>query len=89
MVELPDAYYTVVVHGDYDWEIRMSTYAIPGYTKFDKQYVSAYEAYSDGTTLFSRKGQTPTVSKNRDAILSVIIVVLLEERDLTSWQKQH
>lgn len=24
MVELPDAYYTVVVHGDYDWEIRMS-----------------------------------------------------------------
>lgn len=56
MVELPDAYYTVVEHGDYDWEIRMSTYAIPGYTKFDKQYVSAYEAYSDGTTLFSRKG---------------------------------
>lgn len=166
MVELPDAYYTVVEHGDYDWEIRMSTYAIPGYTKFDKQYVSAYEAYSDGTTLFSRKGQTPTVSKNRAAflkearknrnnhyamytynihkfitwcfvqvavlaltksqigantsnssntglfnlnsnnglsnangnvstlkhnyqILSVIIVVLLEERDLTSWQKQH
>lgn len=69
MVELPDAYYTVVEHGDYDWEIRMSTYAIPGYTKFDKQYVSAYEAYSDGTTLFSRKGQTPTVSKNRDAFL--------------------
>lgn len=65
MVELPDAYYTVVEHGDYDWEIRMSTYAIPGYTKFDKQYVSAYEAYSDGTTLFSRKGQTPTVNKNR------------------------
>lgn len=64
MVELPDAYYTVVEHGDYDWEIRMSTYAIPGYTKFDKQYVSAYEAYSDGTTLFSRKGQTPTVSRN-------------------------
>lgn len=69
MVELPDAYYTVVVHGDYDWEIRMSTYAIPGYTKFNKQYVSAYEAYSDGTTLFSRKGQTPTVNKNRDAFL--------------------
>lgn len=69
MVELPDAYYTVVEHGDYDWEIRMSTYAIPGYTKFDKQYVSAYEAYSDGTTLFSRKGQTPTVSKTRDAFL--------------------
>lgn len=69
MVELPDAYYTVVEHGDYDWEIRMSTYAIPGYTKFDKQYVSAYEAYSDGTTLFSRKGQTPTVNKNRDAFL--------------------
>lgn len=65
MVELPDAYYTVVVHGDYDWEIRMSTYAIPGYTKFNKQYVSAYEAYSDGTTLFSRKNQTPTVSKDR------------------------
>lgn len=69
MVELPDAYYTVVEHGDYDWEIRMSTYAIPGYTKFDKQYVSAYEAYSDGTTLFSRKGQTPTVNKNRDTFL--------------------
>lgn len=69
MVELPDAYYTVVEHGDYDWEIRISTYAIPGYTKFDKQYVSAYEAYSDGTTLFSRKGQTPTVDKNRDAFL--------------------
>lgn len=69
MVELPDAYYTVVEHGDYDWEIRMSTYAIPGYTKFDKQYVSAYEAYSDGTTLFSRKGQTPAVSKNRYAFL--------------------
>lgn len=69
MVELPDAYYTVVEHGDYDWEIRMSTYAIPGYTKFDKQYVSAYEAYSDGTTLFSRKGQTPAVNKNRDAFL--------------------
>lgn len=69
MVELPDAYYTVVEHGDYDWEIRISTYAIPGYTKFDKQYVSAYEAYSDGTTLFSRKGQTPTVNKNRDAFL--------------------
>lgn len=69
MVELPDAYYTVVEHGDYDWEIRISTYAIPGYTKFDKQYVSAYEAYSDGTTLFSRKGQTPTVNKNRDASL--------------------
>lgn len=69
MVELPDAYYTVVEHGDYDWEIRMSTYAIPGYTKFDKQYVSAYEAYSDGTTLFSRKGQTPTVNKNRNAFL--------------------
>lgn len=70
MVELPDAYYTVVVHGDYDWEIRMSTYAIPGYTKFDKQYVSAYEAYSDGTTLFSRKNQTPTVSKNRITFLA-------------------
>ena len=70
MVELPDAYYTVVEHGDYDWEIRMSTYAIPGYTKFDKQYVSAYEAYSDGTTLFSRKGQTPTVSKNRITFLA-------------------
>lgn len=69
MVELPDAYYTVVEHGDYDWEIRISTYAIPGYTKFDKQYVSAYEAYSDGTTLFSRKGQTPTINKNRDAFL--------------------
>lgn len=69
MVELPDAYYTVVEHGDYDWEIRISTYAIPGYTKFDKQYVSAYEAYFDGTTLFSRKGQTPTVNKNRDAFL--------------------
>lgn len=69
MVELPDAYYTVVEHGDYDWEIRISTYAIPGYTKFDKQYVSAYEAYSDGTTLFSRKGQTPTVNKNRDVFL--------------------
>ena len=69
MVELPDAYYTVVEHGDYDWEIRISTYAIPGYTKFDKQYVSAYEAYSDGTTLFSRKGQTPTVNKHRDAFL--------------------
>lgn len=70
MVELPDAYYTVVEHGDYDWEIRMSTYAIPGYTKFDKQYVSAYEAYSDGTTLFSRKGQTPTVSKGRITFLA-------------------
>ncbi len=70
MVELPDAYYTVVEHGDYDWEIRMSTYAIPGYTKFDKQYVSAYEACSDGTTLFSRKGQTPTVSKNRITLLA-------------------
>lgn len=70
MVELPDAYYTVVEHGDYDWEIRMSTYAIPGYTKFDKQYVSAYEAYSDGTTLFSRKGQTPAVSKNRITLLA-------------------
>lgn len=69
MVELPDAYYTVVEHGDYDWEIRISTYAIPGYTKFDKQYVSAYEAYSDGTTLFSRKGQTPTANKNRDTFL--------------------
>lgn len=70
MVELPDAYYTVVEHGDYDWEIRMSTYAIPGYTKFDKQYVSAYEAYSDGTTLFSRKNQTPTVDKNRITFLT-------------------
>ena len=70
MVELPDAYYTVVEHGDYDWEIRMSTYAIPGYTKFDKQYVSAYEAYSDGTTLFSRKNQTPTVNKNRITFLT-------------------
>lgn len=70
MVELPDAYYTVVEHGDYDWEIRMSTYAIPGYTKFDKQYVSAYEAYSDGTTLFSRKKQTPTVNKNRITFLA-------------------
>lgn len=70
MVELPDAYYTVVEHGDYDWEIRMSTYAIPGYTKFNKQYVSAYEAYSDGTTLFSRKGQTPTVNKNRITFLA-------------------
>lgn len=70
MVELPDAYYTVVEHGDYDWEIRMSTYAIPGYTKFDKQYVSAYEAYSDGTTLFSRKNQTPTVNKNRITFLA-------------------
>lgn len=70
MVELPDAYYTVVVHGDYDWEIRMSTYAIPGYTKFNKQYVSAYEAYSDGTTLFSRKNQTPTVNKNRIIFLA-------------------
>lgn len=70
MVELPDAYYTVVVHGDYDWEIRMSTYAIPGYTKFNKQYVSAYEAYSDGTTLFSRKNQTPTVNKNRITFLA-------------------
>lgn len=70
MVELPDAYYTVVEHGDYDWEIRMSTYAIPGYTKFNKQYVSAYEAYSDGTTLFSRKNQTPTVNKNRTTFLA-------------------
>lgn len=70
MVELPDAYYTVVVHGDYDWEIRMSTYAIPGYTKFNKQYVSAYEAYSDGTTLFSRKNQTPTVNKSRITFLA-------------------
>lgn len=70
MVELPDAYYTVVEHGDYDWEIRMSTYAIPGYTKFDKQYVSAYEAYSDGTTLFSRRGQTPTASKSRITFLA-------------------
>lgn len=70
MIELPDAYYTVVEHGDYDWEIRMSTYAIPGYTKFNKQYVSAYEAYSDGTTLFSRKYETPTVNKNRITFLT-------------------
>ena len=37
MVELPDAYYTVVVHGDYDWEIRMSLYPLEGYTKFSKK----------------------------------------------------
>ena len=47
MVELPDAYYTVVVHGDYDWEIRMSLYPLEGYTKFSKKYCSAYEAYRD------------------------------------------
>lgn len=69
MVELPDAYYTVVEHGDYDWEIRMSPYAIKGYTKFNKQYVSAYEAYSEDSTLYSRKGQVPTVNTSRDTFL--------------------
>lgn len=54
MVELPDAYYTVVVHGDYDWEIRMSLYPLEGYTKFSKKYCSAYEAYRDGSTLYSK-----------------------------------
>lgn len=38
MVELPDAYYTVVVHGDYDWEIRMSLYPLEGYTNTTSKY---------------------------------------------------
>lgn len=65
MVELPDAYYTVVVHGDYDWEIRMSLYPLEGYTKFSKKYCSAYEAYRDGSTLYSIRNQVPTVNTNR------------------------
>lgn len=69
MVELPDAYYTVVTHGDYDWEIRMSPYALEGYTKFDKQYVSAYEAYVVDNKMYSRKNIIPTVSKARSVFL--------------------
>jgi hypothetical protein len=70
MVELPDAYYTVVVHGDYDWEIRMSLYPLEGYTKFSKKYCSAYEAYRDGSTLYSIRNQVPTVNTNRTTFLT-------------------
>lgn len=70
MVELPDAYYTVVVHGDYDWEIRMSLYPLEGYTKFSKKYCSAYEAYRDGSTLYSIRNQAPTVNTNRATFLT-------------------
>lgn len=70
MVELPDAYYTVVVHGDYDWEIRMSLYPLEGYTKFSKKYCSAYEAYRDGSTLYSIRNQVPTVNTNRATFLT-------------------
>lgn len=70
MVELPDAYYTVVVHGDYDWEIRMSLYPLEGYTKFSKKYCSAYEAYRGGSTLYSIRNQVPTVNTNRTTFLT-------------------
>jgi hypothetical protein len=70
MVELPDAYYTVVVHGDYDWEIRMSLYPLEGYTKFSKKYCSAYEAYRDGSTLYSIRNQVPAVSTSRTTFLT-------------------
>lgn len=70
MVELPDAYYTVVVHGDYDWEIRMSLYPLEGYTKFSKKYCSAYEAYRDGSTLYSIRNQVPTVNTNKATFLT-------------------
>lgn len=70
MVELPDAYYTVVVHGDYDWEIRMSLYPLEGYTKFSKKYCSAYEAYRDGSTLYSIRNQVPTVNTIRATFLT-------------------
>lgn len=70
MVELPEAYYTVVVHGDYDWEIRMSLYPLRGYTKFSKKYCSAYEAYEDGSTLYSIREQVPTVNTDRATFLA-------------------
>lgn len=60
----------VVVHGDYDWEIRMSLYPLEGYTKFSKKYCSAYEAYRDGSTLYSIRNQVPTVSTSRTTFLT-------------------
>ena len=49
-----------------DVEIRISPYRLPGFTPVKKQYVSAYETYSNGSKLQSIKGVTPTVNTTRE-----------------------
>lgn len=70
MIELPDAYYTYIQHGDYDWEVRMSVYPLDGYTKFSKKYVGAYEGYTKDGVLRSIRGEAPTVNKSRSTFLA-------------------
>lgn len=38
--------------------------------KFSKKYCSAYEAYRDGSTLYSIRNQVPTVNTNRTTFLT-------------------
>ena len=65
MVEIPD-HSILLVASDSDVEIRISPYRLPGFTPVKKQYVSAYEAYSNGSKLQSIKGVTPTVNTTRE-----------------------
>lgn len=65
MVEIPDHSILLVASGN-DVEIRISPYRLPGFTPVKKQYVSAYEAYSNGSKLQSIKGVTPTVNTTRE-----------------------
>ena len=61
MVEIP--YHSIQCEASgSDVEIRISPYLLPGFVEVKRQYVSAYEAYSDSGVLKSIKGVNPTVS---------------------------
>lgn len=65
MVEIPEHYRLFIAETSENVEVRISPYALPGYIQVKKQYVSAYEAYSDNSVLKSIKGYVPTVSIDR------------------------
>lgn len=65
MVEIPEHYRLLVATPDNTVEIRMSEYNLPGYTKVNKKYISAYEASDNVVYLASVSGPKPMVSTTR------------------------
>lgn len=49
MVEIPEHYRLLVATPDNTVEVRMSEYNLPGYTKVEKKYISAYEGMTSET----------------------------------------
>lgn len=66
MIEIPEHYRLLVATPDNTVEIRMSEYNLPGYTKVNKKYISAYEASDNIVYLASVIGPKPMVSTMRE-----------------------